>query len=170
MFVGASKNIGGGFRIGVGTRIGGGKKQTQVQLKDKEFQNFLQTVQNDMNKFLITFIEANNKDFKEIEKAKIDLNEVFKENEDYKEFIELYQSVKNKIDKVIYMGESGLVAKKHITNELFELKNFIETKYPNFEPKYKINKSPFSIIKKIGKYFLIFMAIMFVLGIISQGK
>ena len=170
MFVGASKNIGGGFRIGVGTKIGGGKKQTQEQLKDKEFQKFLNTVQNDMNIFLITFIEANNQDFKEIEKSKIDLDEVFKDNEDYKKFIELYQSVKNKIDKVIYMGESGLVAKKHITNELFELKQFIETKYPNFEPKYKNKNSSFSTIKKIIKYFLIFMAVMFLIGLLGQGK
>lgn len=170
MFVGASKNIGGGFRIGVGTKIGGGKKQTQEQLKDKEFQKFLNTVQNDMNIFLITFVEANNQDFKEIEKSKIDLDEVFKDNEDYKKFIELYQSVKNKIDKVIYMGESGLVAKKHITNELFELKQFIETKYPNFEPKYKTNNSSFSTIKKIVKYFLIFMVVMFLIGLLGQGK
>lgn len=170
MFVGASKNIGGGFRIGLGTKIGGGKKQTQEQLKDKEFQKFLNTVQNDMNIFLITFIEANNKDFKEIEKSKVDLDEIFKDNEDYKNFIELYQSVKNKIDKVIYIGESGLVAKKHITNELFELKQFIETKYPNFEPKYKTNGGAFSKIKKIIKYFLIFMFIMFLIGLLGQGK
>jgi len=170
MFIGISKNIGSGFRIGVGTKLNGFKKQTAEQLKDKDFQSFLNRVQNDMNKFLITFIEANGKDFKKIKKLDLDLDEIFKDNQDYKEFIELYYSVKNKIDKIIYMGESGLIAKKHITNELFELKQFIEIKYPNFEPNYKNSIGFFESIKKIIKYFLIFMIIMFIIGILGQNK
>jgi len=174
MFAGVSKNIGGGFRIGVGTRLGSKKKGMSVeQKKDKDFMSFLATAQKDMNVALVTFIEANGEDFKKLMKSKVDLDEVFADNNDYAEFKETFDDAKLKIDKIIYSGDSGVYAKRQITNGVFEIKNFIDTKYPNFKPKYKIGSTGgfFGFVKRVvyGVVFLIIALIVIGL-ILSPSK
>ncbi len=171
MFVGASKNIGGGFRIGVGTRLGSKKKgMTAEQKKDKDFMSFLSTAQKDMNEALVTFIEANGEDFKKLMKSKVDLDEVFLNNDDYKEFKETFDDAKLKIDKIIYSGDSGVYAKRQITNGIFEIKNFIDTKYPNFKPKYKIGSTGgfFGFIKRVVYGVILLTVALISIGIIAS--
>lgn len=134
MFFGVSKNI-GGFRIGVGTRISGKKKgPTNKELKSAEFSAFMDKVQGELNTAIATLIEANGYDFNKLRKEKADLNEVFAGNEDYKEFISLFESAKSKIEKVMFSGDNGVVAKRTITDEVFKIKEFINRTYPGFTP------------------------------------
>jgi len=169
MFVGASKNIGGGFRIGVGTRLGSKKKgMTAEQKKDKEFMEFLRTAQKDMNVVLVTFVEANGQDFKQLMKSKADLDEVFADNEDYPEFKKTFDDAKLKIDKILYSGDTGVTAKRQITNGVFELKNFIDTKYPNFKPKYKVGSTGgfFGFVKRVVYGVIFFIVVLIIMGVI----
>ena len=171
MFVGFSKNIGGGFRVGVGTRIGGkGSKPTKEQLKNKDFKDFMNTAQYDMNVALVTFIEANNQDYKKIVKDNIDLDELFNDNNDYREFMSIFKKAKTKIDKIIYTGENGLIAKRKIASEIFDLKDFISKKYPNFQTKYKVKKNSSGFFSKLFifiKWFFAFVVFMSILDILS---
>lgn len=171
MFVGLSKNIGGGFRVGVGTRVGGkGSKPTKEQLKDKEFIDFMQTAQYDMNVALVTFVEANNQDYKQIVKNNTDLDELFKDNDDYKEFISLFEKAKTKIDKIIYTGETGVIAKRKIASEIFDLKDFLSKKYPNFQTKYKVKKGSSGFFSKLFtfmKWFFAFVVFMSILDMLN---
>jgi len=135
MFVGVSKNIGNGFRVGVGTRLSGGKKgSSSKELKTAEFSQFMNKVQDELNTIVATFIEANGHDFKKLMKEKTDLDELFANNENYDEFISRFRKAKTTIEKVLFAGDDGVVAKRAITDEIFELKEFIEKCYPGFVP------------------------------------
>lgn len=163
MFVGVSKNIGNGFRVGVGTKLGGGKKPSSKELNTKEFQEFMQKVEDDINNSLLIFLEANGQSYKELVKSKADLDEVFKDNSDYKEFISLLNQTKRDIEKILYSGDSGVVAKRTITDSVFSLKEFIDNKYPNITPKEKIKKP----MNKFLKWFLIFLGFIIISNIIA---
>jgi len=161
MFVGVSKNLGNGFRIGIATQIM--SNSTTKELKSKEFQSFLQQVQIDMNNALKTFIEANGKNYKELVKSQEDLDEVFSNTPYYKDFSSLYASVKNEIEKIIYSGDTGVVAKRTITDNIFELKNFIKSRYPT--TSIPVEKKKSNIFVKLLKVIL-YMVGAFVLLVI----
>lgn len=160
MFLGVSKNVGNGFRVGVGTKIGGSKKPSSKDLQTTEFREFLKKVENDMNEALVIFVEANGKDFKKLEKSKADLDEVFKDNPKYHEFIGLFRDKKMDIDKILYSGDSGVVAKRAITDSIFELKAFLNKEYPGFKPKYKIRQE--SILSRLFKFIAKAALILFI--------
>lgn len=148
MFLGVSKNI-GGFRVGVGTRISGRNKgPTNRELNSAEFSAFMKKVQAEINTAVATIIEANGYDFNQLQKENADLNEVFSENEDYKEFISIFESSKLNIDKVLFSGDNGVVAKRTITDELFKIKEFINKTYPGFTPT--VTNIPRTKKRKVG--------------------
>jgi hypothetical protein len=166
MFVGVSKNIGNGFRVGLGTKLGGGKKPSSKELNTKEFQEFMHKVQADINNALLVFLEANGQSYKKLVKSKVDLDDVFKDNSDYQEFISIFNQTKRDIEKVLYSGDSGVVAKRAITESVFALKEFMDSKYPNVVPKEKIKKP----MNKFLKWFLIIFAILFFVGLFGEDK
>ncbi len=168
MFLGVSKNVGNGFRIGVGTKIGGGKSKgpTNKELKSSEFSAFMNKVQTDMNENLIGFIESNGQNFKQLQKSKVDLDEVFADNEKYKEFMAVYNASREEIDKVLYTADDGIVAKRNITDAVFNVKNFISREYPNYQAKSSggIWNSIKSIVKVVGYTFLALVILSIVLS------
>lgn len=152
MFLNVSKNI-GGFRIGLGTSLNSySKRTTNKQLKTAEFVAFMQKVQNELNTALVTFIEANGQKFKNLQKNKADLDDVFSSNPKYPEFTGIFNKAKLEIEKVFFSGDDGIIAKRKITEATFKVKEFINLNYPNFQNTYK-----FVTEKKVG--FLLFLGI-----------
>lgn len=163
MFIGLSKNIGGGFRIGLGTKIGkSGSKDTKNS--KGEFASFVQKVENDMNNLLIIFLESNGQSFKKLQKSKEDLDVVFAGNSDYKEFTSIYFSAQKEIEKILYREDTTSSAKKAITEAVFTVKDFINKKYPN--AKQKIDTTRSKSIKKL----LLLAVILFVIFSLIAGK
>lgn len=157
MFLGISKNIGGGFRIGVGTRISSGKKgPSNKDLRTAEFSQFMKKVQLELNTAVATFVEANGHNFKQLMKGRADLDEVFVNNENYDEFISRFNKAKKSIEKVLFSGDEGIVAKRTITDEVFSLKEFLEKIYPGFSPVSAVidDKRSVGIILGVGIIFL----------------
>lgn len=165
MFIGVSKNVGNGFRIGVGTKLGGSKKNSSKELNTKEFIEFMEKVQYDINYALLVFLEANGQSYKKLVKSKEDLNDIFKDNSDYMEFISIFNQTKRDIEKILYSGDSGIIAKRSITESIFTLKEFIDNKYPNIVPKEKIKDSSTSFLK----WFLIFIGVIVFLSMVSSN-
>jgi hypothetical protein len=164
MFVGVSKSLGGGIRVGVGTRLGSGsKKPSSKELQTGEFTTFLRKVEDDLNQTLIIFIEGNGHDFHQLLKDKTDIDELFKDNEKYTEFITLYNNAKYEIEKILYTGDSGVVAKRAITDVAYTVKDFINSEYPNVTPKPK----PKGLISKIFSFIWKSIVIFFILTIIA---
>ena len=62
MYLGLSKNLGGGFRVGVGTKLGGSKKPS----KNNDFQKFIESAQTEFNNAFCDFIAANGLDINEL--------------------------------------------------------------------------------------------------------
>jgi len=162
MFLGLSKNVGNGFRIGVGTQLKS-KKPSSKELNTKEFQEFMEKVENDLQEAIIIIVEANGYDFKEVLKGKSDFDEKMKDNQIYKQFEELTNEVSTEIEKVLYSGDNGVVAKRKITDSVFKIKTFINETYPNFQPKYKPKKKA-GILKAIFWIFVIFMILSAIAG------
>lgn len=169
MFLGVSKNVGNGFRIGVGTKIGGGKspKPSNKKLRSDEFSTFMLKVQTDMNSGLLAFIENNGQNFKQLQKSKADLDEVFADNEKYKEFMSIYNQAREDIDKVLYTADDGIIAKRSITDAVFNVKNFISREYPNYQVRTEnvIWKSIKSVVKVVGYSILALVVLSIVMAI-----
>lgn len=155
MFIGISKNVGNGLRIGVGKRIGGRRKGPSAkQIKTKEFGEFLKKVEDELNIALITFVQANHLDYYELEKNDTRLESVIKDTETYEQFIDHLMSAQNEIEQVIFSGDEGVVARRKITESVYTVKNFINKKYPGFTPKLKKKKSmPLLVLFWIGVLF-----------------
>lgn len=132
--------------------------------KTIDFQEFMKKVEKDFEYCLLVFLEAKNKNYNEIVKAKIDLDSLFLDSEDYKEFKQIYNKARQDIEKVLYSEDNGIVAKRNITNAIFSLKNYIIEKYPNTIVKQKIKKP----MNKFLKWFLIILAILFFIGLFSD--
>ena len=160
MFVGFSKNIGGGFRIGIGTKIGSNKKINNKELQTREFQDFLKQVEIDLKNSLMTFVEANGEDYYKLLKDKVDLDDVFKDNKKYHIFIKIYSDAKYEIEKILYSGDSGIVAKRGITEAVFNIKRFINEEYPNFKPKFNIKMYIHKIFTFIWKSILVIFILL----------
>lgn len=167
MFVGVSKNIGNGFRVGLGTKIGGKKKGTNKELNTKEFQQFLSKVEEDLQLTVITFIEANGYNYKDVTKGKSTFNEDMQDNQLYQEFVKLTNEVSLNIEKILYTGDSGVIAKRHITEDVFKVKAFINEHYPNYKTKAKTgNNKGMPIWKKI----LLFLIVLTIINTIIEVK
>jgi len=167
MFIGLSKDIGGGFRVGVGTRLGSGsKKPSNKELQSKEFVAFLRRVEEDLNEALMIFIEGNGHNLQQLIKKKTDLDELFRDNDKYDEFITIYNNAKYEIEKILYTGDSGVVAKRAITDVVYTVKNFINREYPNVKVKKKSRGS--KIFSFIWKSIVVLLVLQFIAVSISS--
>jgi len=137
MFLGLSKNIGNGFRIGVSTRLFKPKRNPSVKEANfNEFVLFLNKSQNEINAILAFFMHLNGYDFNKLMKDKTDINLLFDGDDNYNKFISKFKDAKESMDKVIFSGDMGIVAKRKITNEIFELKSIVNSFYPDSESRY----------------------------------
>lgn len=170
MFVGISKNLGNGFRIGLGTKLDGSNKISAKELNTQEFKIFLNKVEQDLNNFLLIFIKANNQNYNELVSSKADLDDVFKDNDNYEEFVSILSKTKKDIDKILYTGDTGVVAKRAITESIFTLKEYIDNKYPNIIPDVITKEKAKKPMNKFLKWFLIIFGILMFLSILGQNK
>ena len=150
-----------GFRIGVGKKVGGvnfffskslsgsTKKATTkgpsaTELKDKEFSDFLHKTQKDSNHLIMDFFELNGYNPSRLSKEKIDIDDLFENDESYELFSELALNLKEQIEKVDYSGDTGIQAKRDIAEKLFALKGFINRfeRRDHINPKYAFLKEP----------------------------
>ena len=150
-----------GFRIGVGKKVGGvnfffskslsgsTKKATTkgpsaTELKDKEFSDFLHKTQKDSNHLIMDFFELNGYNPSRLSKEKIDIDDLFENDESYELFSELALNLKEQIEKVDYSGDTGIQAKRDISEKLFALKGFIKKfeRRDHINPKYAFLKEP----------------------------
>lgn len=160
------------FRVGVGKKIGGfnfflGKtlstgsstkrtttntKQaspkpkvlTAQEIKDREFQDFLLRCESDVNENIMEFFRLNGYDPLRLQRSKIDLDDLFYEDDSYQEFAELVLTTKEAIEKVVYSGDTGIQAKRDISDKFFVLKGFINRykQRDHINPKYAFLKEP----------------------------
>jgi hypothetical protein len=162
MYFGLSKNLGGGFRIGVGSKIGGGSSSSPRQpssrdLKNEEHRLFMQKVKEESENALKIFLAANGQDFNKLYESDIDLDDLFKDNPKYIEFIDLYKKLATTIEKVNFSGDGSISAKRTITDDLFKVKEFIQTNYP----KVQLPASSHSPVKKPAVKFWLVIGILF---------
>lgn len=161
------------FRVGVGKKIGGfnfflGKtisssskkrvansprvQQPSVKdTKDKEFKDFLYKCERDTNYFIMDFFELNGYDPKRLQREEIDLDDLFAGDEAYETFSELVLSTKETIERVVYLDDTGIQAKRDIADKIFELKGFINRfkRREHVNPKYAFLKEPEPIQQEI---------------------
>lgn len=154
-----------GFRIGVGKKVGGvnfffskslsgsAKKATKkatnkapsaTELKDREFRDFLHKAQKDANHLIMDFFELNGYNPSRLNRENIDIDDLFENDESYELFSELAQNLKEQIEKVDYSGDTGIQAKRDISEKLFALKGFIKKfeRRDHINPKYAFLKEP----------------------------
>lgn len=128
------------FRVGVGKKIGGinfflsksvsgssskVKKLSAKDLKDKEFNDFLRKCESDTNYAIMDFFRLNGYDPARLQRERIDLDDLFEGDESFEVFSELVLCAKEEMEKAMYSGDTGIQAKRDISEKIFELKGFI---------------------------------------------
>lgn len=136
MFLGLSKNIGGGFRLGIGTRINlNQNNNNKISKKDEQEEEFI-TFINSMNEKSLNsikkFIENSGYDFNKLSNYDIDLDELFVGNKKYEEFSKLVIEARKIITRTMEIKDYGVVAKRRISDKVYELVDFEEDYSKNF--------------------------------------
>lgn len=152
--VGVGKKIGGfNFFIGKTISMGGSRSSNSVtkskepsvkEVKDKEFQDFLYKCQQDTNYLIMDFFELNGYDPKRLQREQIDLDDLFAEDESYETFSELVLRAKETIERIVYSGDTGIQAKREISEKIFDVKAFINRfkRREHVNPNYAFLKEP----------------------------
>ncbi len=133
MFVGLSKNLGGGFRVGIGTRINlDNNKSNKKDEQQEEFINFINSMNDKILESIKIFIETNGYNFQELSRYEIDLDNLFLDSKKYDELIEISKEVKRVIERTIEIKDYGVVAKRKVSEEVYKLVDFVEDYKKNF--------------------------------------
>ena len=138
MWLGLSKSLGGGFRVGVGTRIGTGSKgrsngPTQSQIAKYEKAAFLKNMAEEANQLLQEFLVNQSIDPAYINKKNIDIDLLFiksPEKENYEAFVLYITELKNIIDKVNYGGSLTASRKDKLIDLIFNMREVVENTGP----------------------------------------
>jgi hypothetical protein len=138
MFLGFSKSLGGGFRVGVGTRIGGGRRQakrgpTKAETAKLEKAQFIKKVANDSNRLLQEFLVNNNIDPSYAKRTNLDIDELFKNTENdlnYKKFAKSIIEIKETVNKLNYGGNLTEKRKETLVDLIFELQEIVNSGGP----------------------------------------
>lgn len=152
MLIGISKNV-GDYQIGIATEIG---KPSAAELRTKDFAAFLRKVQAELEHAIDSFIEAKGGELDEIKKHNVKLHDLFKDDDDYKQFRSIFFQAKKTIDKTVYAGDNGIVAKRLITEEIFKIKDFFAREFPHYTLKPVQLKKPRSKVNN----FLLFIGVL----------
>jgi hypothetical protein len=150
MWLGLSKSLGGGFRVGVGTRIGSRRKikgPTQAQIAKYEKTSFLKEIAEEANQLLKEFLVNNSIEPSYVEKRNLDMELLFKESpakEDYNRFIPSITELKNIIGRVDCGGNLTASRRDKIVDLIFSMREIVAGSGPglnlvadNISIKYK---------------------------------
>ena len=137
MFVGLSKNLGGGFRLGIGTRINlnqnnNNNKSSKKDEQEEEFIKFINSMNEKSLNSIKKFIENSGYDFNKLSNYDIDLDELFVGNKKYEEFSKLVIEASKIITRTMEIKDYGVVAKRRISDKVYELVDFEEDYSKNF--------------------------------------
>lgn len=137
MFVGLSKNLGGGFRLGIGTRINlnqnnNNNKSSKKDEQEEEFIKFINSMNEKSLNSIKKFIENSGYDFNKLGNYDIDLDELFVGNKKYEEFSKLVLEASKIITRTMEIKDYGVVAKRRISDKVYELVDFEEDYSKNF--------------------------------------
>ena len=135
--------------------VNGTKKVLTPLINDRDFKRFLENTTNALNVIMITFIEANGYDIKQLEEERSDLDQLFQDNEYYNDFIIKYLAVKQSIETAQYIGENVIYMKRKLHKDIAELQNFIKAHYPEYKPKHRIVNIKSFIWNSIKKLFFV---------------
>ena len=154
-----------GWRVGVGTRLKGSKPSGK-DIKEKEFNEFIDNVNKDLKNHMKGFAEIHGENYDEVMKNK---GRILYKYDGYAEFLKLYNHAVDTIDKMIYSGNKGVTARRKVTNDMDDVKNYFQNKFPGYE----VEES--QIGQKSGYgwktlIFLIVLILVFILVFISYMK
>ena len=161
MFLGISKHLGNGWRVGVGTRLKGSKPNSK-EIKEKEFNEFIDNANEDLKNHMKGFAEIHGEDYDEVMKDK---GRILHKYDGYAEFLELYNHAMDTIDKIIYSGNKGVTARRKVTNDVYDVKNYFQNKFPGYE----VQESQIGQNSGYGWKILIFSMVL-ILAFISYMK
>ncbi|RLT90987.1 hypothetical protein [Ketobacter sp. GenoA1] len=169
MWVGFSKSLGGGFRVGVGTRIGGRSSRrrsgpTQAQIAKLEKAQFIKNIAEESNQSLQEYLVNNNIDPVFAERKKLDLDDLLGKGDtasQYQKFKASISEVNEIISKVNYGGNLTASRKDRLVDLVFELREIVGESGPG------LNELATQISKKSEKTsiitFSVFLSIVAVL-------
>lgn len=144
------------------------KKDKLCEYEKKEYENFIsfmKKVEDDLNECLYLFLESKGTSYKELVKKGNNLKNVIPEESDYKDFINIFNNSKFKIEKILYREEYNSMARREITDNVFIVKDFINRNNTNKQ----IIKKEVSILG-IKKYKSLIFTIIFLYLILALMK
>ena len=138
MWVGFSKSLGGGFRVGVGTRLGSssGRKSrgpTQAQIAKYEKAAFLKEMAEEANRLLQEFLVNHSIDPIYANKKKLDIDQLFKDSsakKSYDLFVSSIKEIQEIINKVNYGGNLTGFRKDRLVDLVFNMRDIVERSGP----------------------------------------
>jgi hypothetical protein len=155
MYLGFSKNLGGGFRIGIGTRFGSRKNNNsnKASLAKDEKQGFLEKMANLHNQYRTDFFQSRNIYYKLLEKIdKSDTGQLFKNKPDIENFKKanlISSELVEIFDKVKMGGYLTAKKKDKIIDLVYDLNQLNDKEDSELERKIKAingtNKAVFII-------------------------
>ncbi|MDR2099986.1 MAG: hypothetical protein LBP40_04050 [Campylobacteraceae bacterium] len=146
MYLGFSKNLGKGFKIGMGTKLGSSKKSATKSARARQ-QETADKVTSEINKAYHKFFRANNISKNEIDNT--DINEAFKDNkvvlEDAKSLMKLYHMADEVVEKINMAGTMSASRRDKLIDITFEMKKIAD--------KYENDTQEITLSQGIGKGF-----------------
>ena len=165
MIFGFSKSLGKGFRIGFYKRLFSRKpkKGGPKRARSDEFGNFVKKVEYDLNYYTKVFLIGNGYNYQQLYKQNGSLDDIASDAPYFDEFMQLRGQIVTDIEKALYAGTTGKTEKKHITNQLFKLRDLMQQHYGQAMQRVgpdrpgKANKSLLRRIAFIAACVLIFL-------------
>ena len=163
MRIGFSKSLGGGFRVGVGTRIGGRSCRrrsgpTQSQIVKLEKAQFIKNIADESNQSLQEYLVNNNIEPVYAKRKKLDLDDLLGKGHSaskYQKFKASISEVNEIISKVNYGGNLTASRKDRLVDLVFELREIVGESGPG------LNELATQISKNSQKTSIITFSIFF---------
>lgn len=164
MFLGISKYLGKGWRLGVGTKLGASSKE----IREKEFSEFLQKAEQDLEAHMIGFAEANGEDYEQIKKENNNVSDVLKKYPNYAELVKLHNKAYDAINKILYSGNKGVTARRKITNSVYDVKNYFCQQYPDINVKSILDREKAHSYAWVIKLIVAILIIIFIFTLLDN--
>lgn len=138
------------FIKGIDTLLDIDKADSQNEkLQSLGFLGFLEEVQAELKMAVAIFIEVNGHEVDTLIAKGTDINLLFADNNNFKEFVFLFQYVKANIEKLVKADGPEVLAHQSIIDEVLKLRAFMEARYPRAD----LVVSPDSPPKKVEFFF-----------------
>lgn len=172
MWLGFSKSLGGGFRVGVGTRLrfSSGRRSggaTQAQIAKFEKADFLRKMAEEANGLLQEFLVNNNVEPSYSTKNRLDLDRIFEnssEKDSYKLFSSAIKEIQEIVNKVSYGGSLTGARKDKLVDLIFSMREIVERSGPGLniiadQISEKFKKISILILSSIFGVFLVLLIV-----------